>query len=397
MAGPGGDPIMTTRVDITGNVAPLQQAVAQAKVEAKKAGDTIQENLAGGSADKDARANYSRIVGSAAAVGGLVAILDKAVNSYKEFASAGASAVKEIEAIRNAIGGDIAIAAGITEYEKKILSIRENAQKLRRELGELEAVNLAGSIDRVALGMAVAGTESEYLAENIIGAGLANAGLVNQAIALYHAYNKGSEAADKIAEANIKSGEEAAKSAADVQKRNADDAAWLSSVVKLRRELRSMQNSELQGVEKIRAEEAAALDDVKDRMLGVSSEESRLLIKHLEQIRINADTRVKRYEEEIAMKAEAEKKAEEEKKAREEQNAAEKRDREMKDAAEMRAREREAADRQAKALADAYASAFDRIRTDAANAFPAERLIGSIETMIERLEALADQRSRLRG
>jgi hypothetical protein len=63
----------------------------------------------------------------------------------------------------------------------------------------------------------------------------------------------------------------------------------------------------------------------------------------------------------------------------------------------MRAREREAADRQAKALADAYASAFDRIRADAANAFPSERLIGSIETMIERLEALADQRSRLRG
>jgi hypothetical protein len=76
--------------------------------------------------------------------------------------------------------------------------------------------------------------------------------------------------------------------------------------------------------------------------------------------------------------------------------------REKRDAREKAAREddkraNDAAERQAKALADAYAGAFDRIRADSANAFPAERLIGSIETMIERLEALADQRSRLRG
>ena len=438
MAGPGGEPIMTTRVDITGNVAPLQQSVTEAKAEVKKletetaatskagAGaaaqsakveSTAQREVAEAykekagavkGADQELRQNFSRVIGGAAAVGGLVAALDGAITAYNKFSSAGAEAVREIEAIRQAIGGRIDIASGVTEYEKKIISIQENARKLRTELADLENLNVGREAQALFTGMTLATDEAAALnqtVENTVNSWGTLASTIDTVTSMYE---RGRDALVGQAAAAIKAGEEAALSAAFVAKANADAATAAENLVKLKRELLSLQSAELEGVEKIRADEAAAIQDIRDRMKGLSYDERTVLLQQLDQVKKNADARVKRYEDDLKRKEEAEKKqetdrserekkAEEEKKTREEQNAAEKRDREIRDAAEMRAREREAADRQAKALADAYASAFDRIRADAANAFPAERLIGSIETMIERLEALADQRSRLRG
>lgn len=438
MAGPGGEPLMTTRVDITGNVAPLQQSVTEAKAEVKKLETETAATSKAGSvaaaqsakvestaqreateaykekagavkgADQELRQNFSRVIGGAAAVGGLVAALDGAITAYNKFSSAGAEAVREIEAIRQAIGGRIDIASGVTEYEKKIISIQENARKLRAELADLENLNIGREAQAFFTGMTLATDEAASLDESVTDTVNRFGTLASTIDTITSMYERGRDALVGQAAAAIKAGEEAALSAAFVAKANADAATAAENLVKLKRELLSLQGAELEGVEKIRADEAAAIQDIRDRMKGLSYDERTVLLQQLDQVKKNADARVKRYEDDLKRKEEAEKKqetdraerekkAEEEKKAREEQNAAEKRDREMKDAAEMRAREREAADRQAKALADAYAGAFDRIRADSANAFPAERLIGSIETMIERLEALADQRSRLRG
>jgi hypothetical protein len=403
MSRAGGDPILTTRVDITGNVAPLQQAVTQAKVESKKAGEEIQANLskpaaaavamsasgvrgAAGSTsgvpgyrtgyvspeivpirnitpaandaskavkglDQELRTAFSRVIGGAGAVGALVAATDRAVGSYKAFTQAAADSVSEIEKLRDAITGGTPFDSALNDYEKAVKRIGEAAVAARKELANEEvASGLVDLISRTVVGIKLAESSSLDLAA---------------------AYESGTDALIGQKAEIIDNAEKSGKE--NLARANAEKAQLerAERLKQLREQLNKLQLDGLSGIDKINAETDAAIQANAAAQSKASGDELKLLQAISAQILRNADMRTAELYE----------------RQRKERELADK----------QAAEEQKRIDKQAKALADAYAGAFDRIRAESANAFPAERLIGSIETMIERLEALADQRSRLRG
>jgi len=376
MAGPGGDPIMTTRVDITGNVAPLQQAVTQAKAEVKKLEvDTAMSGRAGaggsaggsgigsigqtadGSAkavkglDQELRTAFSRVIGGAGAVGALVAATDRAVGSYKAFTQAAADSVTEIEKLRNAITGGTPFDAALNDYEKAVKRIGEAAIEARKQLANDEtASGIADLLQRTLVGIQLTEGSALNLAE-AYRAG--TAALIDQKAEII-------DNAERTGKNNLKAANDEKQAVERVEK-----------IKQLREQLNKLQLDGLSGIERINAETDAAIQANAAAQSKASGDELKLLQAISAQILRNADLRTAELYE----------------RQRKEKEAADK----------QAAEEQKRIDKQAKALADAYSGAFDRIRAESANAFPAERLIGSIETMIERLEALADQRSRLRG
>jgi hypothetical protein len=376
MSRAGGDPILTTRVDITGNVAPLQQAVTQAKAEVKKLEvDTAMSGRAGaggsgggsgigsigqtadGSAkavkglDQELRTAFSRVIGGAGAVGALVAATDKAVGSYKAFTQAAADSVAEIEKLRNAITGGTPFDAALNDYEKAVKRIGEAAIEARKQLANDEtASGIADLLQRTLVGIQLTEGSALNLAE-AYRAG--TAALIDQKAEII-------DNAERTGKNNLKAANDEKQAVERVEK-----------IKQLREQLNKLQLDGLSGIERINAETDAAIQANAAAQSKASGDELKLLQAISAQILRNADLRTAELYE----------------RQRKEKEAADK----------QAAEEQKRIDKQAKALADAYSGAFDRIRAESANAFPAERLIGSIETMIERLEALADQRSRLRG
>jgi hypothetical protein len=403
MSRAGGDPILTTRVDITGNVAPLQQAVTQAKAESKKAGEEIQANLskpaaaavamsasgvrgAAGSTsgvpgyrtgyvspeivpirnitpaandaskavkglDQELRTAFSRVIGGAGAVGALMAATDRAVGSYKAFTQAAADSVTEIEKLRNAITGGTPFDAALNDYEKAVKRIGEAAIEARKQLANDEtASGIADLLQRTLVGIQLTEGSALNLAE-AYRAG--TAALIDQKAEII-------DNAERTGRNNLKAANDEKQAVERVEK-----------IKQLREQLNKLQLDGLSGIERINAETDAAIQANAAAQSKASGDELKLLQAISAQILRNADLRTAELYE----------------RQRKEKEAADK----------QAAEEQKRIDKQAKALADAYSGAFDRIRAESANAFPAERLIGSIETMIERLEALADQRSRLRG
>jgi hypothetical protein len=340
MAGPGGDPIMTTRVDITGNVAPLQQAVTQAKAEVKKLeSDTSRPGGAGS--------------------GG----------------PAGAAAAQATDATRN-LGNEIdrtekkskglfaTMRTGYAAVAGSVLLVVANMQRLVDLLasGETRFASFLKSTEGQGPAETVAAANKELTELNNK---LRGYGIMNPLSILESGFSK----------QNIIDQIQAVESLIEKNQQLADAQRKAGRIEAEKKALRQLQVEELEGIDLINARRNDAIAEITKKRKGASEEEMALLDQQAAQVDRNTSKRIaKLNEEQKKVREDAEKAAREEEK-----------------------RARESAERQAKALADAYAGAFDRIRADSANAFPAERLIGSIETMIERLEALADQRSRLRG
>jgi|694.fasta_scaffold30237_5 hypothetical protein len=381
MAGPGGDPIMTTRVDITGNVAPLQQAVTQAKAEVKKLEvDTAMSGRAGaggggvgtgsvGAAakgvDQELRTSAGRIFGIAGAATAAGAAIDRLIGSFNGFRNAGRDVVNQADSIGKALGSGSEISQGLTEAEKKAMAIAAATKEVRRDIESLGELNgVVDGVNKIALGAATTEAATTGLVSKLVAA-------VSPAALLYQWYKKGTEETVKQAELALKKAQDEAKAREEAAEKNRQELLLVES----RKRVIELQNAELTGINKLNAEYRKSINEINERRKGASAELLASLDDEAKAEKSNYDKRVQRLVDEMREKRDAREKA-----AREDDKRA-----------------NDAAERQAKALADAYAGAFDRIRADSANAFPAERLIGSIETMIERLEALADQRSRLRG
>jgi hypothetical protein len=343
MAGPGGDPIMTTRVDITGNVAPLQQAVTQAKAEVKKLEvDTAMSGRAGAA-------------GGGGPVGGAAA---QAADATRNLGNEIDRTEKKSRGLFQTMRAGYAAVAG------SVLLVIANMQKLVDLLatGETRFASFLKSTEGQGPAEVVAAANKELTELNNK---LRGYGIMNPLSILESGFSK-QNILDQIAA--VESLIEKNQQLADAQKR-------ASRIEAERKALRQLQVEELEGIDLINARRNDAISEIAKKRKGASEEEMKLLDEQAAQVDRNTSRRIaKLNEEQKKVREDAEKATREEEK-----------------------RAKEAAERQAKALADAYAGAFDRIRADSANAFPAERLIGSIETMIERLEALADQRSRLRG
>jgi hypothetical protein len=339
MAGPGGDPIMTTRVDITGNVAPLQQAVTQAKAEVKKLEvDTARPGGAGaGSAGGG--------VGSAAA---------QATQATRNLGNEVDRTEKKSKGLFATMRTGYAAVAG------SVMLVIMNMQRLVDLLasGETRFASFLKSTEGQGPAETIAAANKELTELNNK---LRGYGIMNPLSILESGFSK-QNILDQIAA--VESLIEKNQQLADVQRR----AARIDASKKA---LRQLQLEELEGIDLIQARHMDSIAEINAMRVGASEEEKKLLDARAAQIDRNTTKRISNFYAEQRKKREAEEKA-----AREEEKRA-----------------KEVADR----LAEAYSSTFDRIRADSANAFPAERLIGSIETMIERLEALADQRSRLRG
>jgi hypothetical protein len=340
MAGPGGDPIMTTRVDITGNVAPLQQAVTQAKAEVKKLEvDTAKSGGAGGGGP----------VGGAAA---------QATEATRNLGNEVERTEKKSRGLFQTMRAGYAAVAG------SVLLVVANMQRLVDLLasGETRFASFLKSTEGQGPAETVAAANKELTELNNK---LRGYGIMNPLSILESGFSK-QNIIDQIA---------AVESLIEKNQRLADVQRNAARIDASRKALRQLQLEELEGIDLINARHMDAIAEIDAMRKGASDEEKKLLDARAAQVDRNTSKRIaKLNEEQKKVREDAEKATREEEK-----------------------RAKEAAERQAKALADAYAGAFDRIRADSANAFPAERLIGSIETMIERLEALADQRSRLRG
>jgi hypothetical protein len=343
MAGPGGEPIMTTRVDITGNVAPLQQAVTQAKAEVKKLEvDTAMSGRAGAGG------------GSGGGVGGAAA---QATEAHKklgdEIGKTEAKSKGLFTTMRTGfalVAGSIALvvlnmqrmvellADGETRFAKFLKTVEGQSDESRIKSLNEQINTLNNDLRRFESGDPFA----------LWGAGFSRSNIVE---ALQLAEKDAEATQNRINAARVKA--DTTSKAATVENLKAEEKA-----------LEQLLMQQLTGADRVRAEEAAAIREVEAKREGASKEAQAIYDKQRDAIVSNANAQIRALNNETR---EREKQA------------------------------RESAERQAKALADAYAGAFDRIRAESANAFPAERLIGSIETMIERLEALADQRSRLRG
>ena len=340
MAGPGGDPIMTTRVDITGNVAPLQQAVTQAKAEVKKLEvDTSKPGGAGGGGP----------AGSAAA---------QATDATRNLGNEVDRTEKKSKGLFATMRTGYAAVAG------SVLLVVANMQRLVDLLasGETRFASFLKSTEGQGPAETVAAANKELTELNNK---LRGYGIMNPLSILESGFSK-QNILDQIA---------AVESLIEKNQQLADAQRKAGRIEAEKKALRQLQVEELEGIDLINARHNDAIAEITKKRKGASEEEMALLDQQAAQVDRNTSKRIAKLNEE-------------QKKAREDGEKA---------AREEEKRARESAERQAKALADAYAGAFDRIRADSANAFPAERLIGSIETMIERLEALADQRSRLRG
>jgi predicted DNA-binding ribbon-helix-helix protein len=401
MAGPGGEPIMTTRVDITGNVAPLQQAVTQAKAEVKKLEAEVAKSpvvsSAGGSvgsavgkagaaakgADQELRTSASRIFGIAGAATAAGAAIDRLIGSFNGFRNAGRDVVNQADSIGKALGSGSDINQGLTEAEKRTLAIASATKEVRKDIDAIK--DLGGIVDlvnKITLGVTSAGLTIKGVATSLISP-------LMMARQLYEWYQKGTVELEKQAQAALEKAQKDAEGAAAAQERNRQEALLVES----RRRVVELQNAELTGINKLNADYRKNINEIDARRKGASAALLASLDDEAAAEKANYTTRVKRLADELREKREAREQAARD----EEKRTKETIDKETEMRKEADRRQQELVDRQTQALRQAYADVFDRIRADAANAFPAERLIGSIETMIERLEALADQRSRLRG
>ena len=386
MAGPGGEPLMTTRVDVTGNVAPLEQKLEQAKESVKTAAAEMQSTASGPykweQGAKEAWAATTATKESVQQVGVAATVAAAGFDAISERANAATAATERL---------GVAASMTFSAMRGKIMLLITSFLMLPKIAKAIETT------------IESAGTKYLKFAKNIvtspveerIAAGRKEVERLDESIAKLEQWDVSSFFYNKAVEQRRITEQELDSDVREMNKKTQEDR-----VKETRKSLNDLRASMLDEVGKELYERQKALRALDEQRKGASESEIELIEELASLIILKSEREIKG----ILDKRAAEKKAAEEAK-KEREDAQKKADEDLQKSIdkenEMRREEekraKEAAERQAKALADAYAGAFDRIRADSANAFPAERLIGSIETMIERLEALADQRSRLRG
>jgi hypothetical protein len=386
MAGPGGEPIMTTRVDVTGNVAPLEQKLEQAKESVKTAAAEMQSTVSGPykweQGAKEAWSATTATKESVQQVGVAATVAAAGFDAISERANAATAATERLGTAASmtfsAMRGKVFLALS------SLLLIPKAAKLIETTFESANTKFLKFSRDIVTAPLA-----------DRIAAGTAEVKRLDDSIAKLEQYDVSSIFYNKAVEQRRMTEKQLDQDVREMNKKTQEDR-----VKETRKSLNDLRASMLDEVDKELYERQKAIKTLEDQRKGASEAENELIDEAISLTILKSEREIKG----ILDKRAAEKKAAEdaEKEREEAQRKADEdlqksidKENEMRREEEKRAKE--AAERQAKALADAYSGAFDRIRAESANAFPAERLIGSIETMIERLEALADQRSRLRG
>jgi hypothetical protein len=339
MAGPGGDPIMTTRVDITGNVAPLQQAVTQAKAEVKKLEvDTAMSGRAG--------------AGGGASGSG-------ASGAARQAADATRNLGNEIDRTEKKGKGLFAtMRTGYAAVAGSVLLVVANMQRLIDLLasGETRFASFLKSTEGQGPAETVAAANKEL---TDLQRQLASWGITNPWSFVTSGFSK-QAIIDQIA---------ALESLIEKNQQLADAQTRGSRIEAERKNLRRLQTEELEGIDLIRARRQDALDEIAKKRRGASEEENRLLDEQASQVEKNTRKRIDKFNEEQRMKRE-----QREKEAKE---------------------ERDRNERVARELREAYAQVFREIRTDAANLVPADQIAVSITRITELVEVIAKQRGRL--
>lgn len=386
MSRAGGDPLLITKVEVQADLQPMDAGLAQAKVKAQKAaaeiGATMQRGGAGGGpagvagsvgraggavkgVDQELRAGAGRILGIAGAATAAVAVIDRLIASYNRFKNAGRDLVNQSDAIGKALGAGSDINVGLSEAQKRAVAIGEATRQIRKDIeaaGDLGGV--VDGVDKVALGAATMEASTTTFLEKMVAA-------VSPAALIYQLLRKGTEETQKQAEAALEKAQRDAEAREEARKRNEQEVLLKES----RKRVVEIQNEELEGINKLNAEYRKAINDIDARRKDASTELLASLDDEARAEKANYDKRVARLVEERRQKAES--------------------DRQSREESERQARE--AAERQARALADAYSSAIGRIQQEAIAAFSAERLTGAVETLLDRVEAIAEQRRNIRG
>lgn len=386
MAGPGGEPLMTTRVDITGNVAPLEQKLEQAKESVKTAAADMQTAASGPykweQGAKEAWAATTATEESVQQVGTATTVAAAGFDAIAERANAATAATQRLGTAANVTFS--AMRGKALLVLSSLLLLPKAAKLLETTFESANTKFLKFSKDIV----------TAPLAERIA-AGTAEVKRLDESIAKLEQYDVSGIFYNKAVEQRRMTEKQLDQ---DVREMNAKTQE--ERVKATRKSLNDLRASMLDEVDKELYERQKAIKTLEDQRKGASEAENELIDEAISLTILKSEREIKA----IMDKRAAEKKAAEdaETKRKEAQRKADEDlqksiDKEAEMQREAERRQNEIIDRQIRATVEAYSAAFDRIRADSANAFPAERLIGSIETMIERLEALADQRSRLRG
>lgn len=386
MAGPGGEPLMTTRVDVTGNVAPLEQKLEQAKESVKTAAAEMQTAASGPykweQGAKEAWAATTATKESVQQVGTATTVAAAGFDAIAERANAATTATEQLGTAANMTFS--AMRGKAMLLLSSLLLLPKAAKLLETTFESANTKFLKFSKDIVTAPVA-----------ERIAAGQKEVERLDASIAKLEQYDVTSIFYNKAVEQRRITEKQLDQDIREMNKDTQDER-----VKATRKSLNDLRASMLDEVGKELYERQKAIKTLEEQRKGASEAENELIDEAISLTILKSEREIKS----IMDKRAAEKKAAEEAKKKSEdaqkkadEDAQKSINKEIEMSKEADRRQQELVDRQAKALADAYASAFDRIRADSANAFPAERLIGSIETMIERLEALADQRSRLRG
>lgn len=386
MAGPGGDPIMTTRVDITGNVAPLEQKLEQAKESVKTAAAEMQSTVSGPykweQGAKEAWSATTATKESVQQVGVAATVAAAGFDAISERANAATAATERLGTAANVTFS--AMRSRALLVLSSLLLLPKAAKLLETAFESANTKFLKFSKDIVTAPLA-----------DRIAAGTAEVKRLDESIAKLEQYDVSSIFYNKAVEQRRMTEKQLDQDVREMNKKTQEDR-----VKETRKSLNDLRASMLDEVDKELYERQKALRALDEQRKGASESEIELIEELASLVILKSEREI----EAILNKRAAEKKAAEE--AKKEREDAQKKadedlqksiDKENEMRREAERRQNDIIDRQIRATIDAYSAAFDRIRADSANAFPAERLIGSIETMIERLEALADQRSRLRG
>lgn len=386
MANGGGEPLMTTRVDVTGNVAPLEQKLEQAKAGVKAAAAEMQSvanSPAGTPAAAAAASNVAAATKQAAEqIGASTTVAAAGFDAITERANAATSATQKLGAMANMTFS--AMRGKALLLLSSLLLLPKAAKLLETTFESANTKFLKFSRDIVTAPV-----------EERIAAGRKEVERLDASIAKLEQYDVSSYFYNKAVEQRRITEQQLDRDIREMNKNTQDER-----VKTTRQSLNDLRASMLDEVGQELYERGKAIKKLQDQRKGASEAENELIDEAISLTILKSEREIAA----IHAKRDAEKKAAEESR-REREEAQKKADEDAQKAAdeeeqrrkEQERRQQDAIDRQTKALADAYSNAFNAIRAEAANAFPAERLIGSIETMIDRLEALADQRRNLRG
>jgi hypothetical protein len=362
----GGDPLLVTKVEIQADPKPMDAGIAAAKVKVEKATQEI-ANTTSKNLDANLQQSVSKMLGAAGAATSAVAAVDRLVDSYNRYNNAAQALADQAADIRSAFGDSSDLAGSLTAIEKSARSIQAAAEAGRRAVDEVG--NLTGVVDvvnKVAQGAAATEVSTQTLIDL-----LTSGAALSPLIALVGLYNKGTASLQQQLQVLYEKAELDAKSAAHAAEANRQH----QNLIKEQEALAELQMNAASESEKIDLRRRKALDEVakkqketSDKYLDtINAEESAVLASTLIVLQAQVD----------AINARA--------------------STELKALDERQRREREANKEMAERIAAAYTQTIRQVQQQALDAFAGERLTGAAESILDRLNAIAQQRRNIRG